>query len=157
MVAGLAAAEVYEPSNVLPLSPLFGGAALKRALMLGLLFAGCVPHRDVPLEEIPKITKLADLMAAQSTIADPQFKKIGQASYTDADFVAFVDVGKRISATSAHIKDFSKGPGFDELAAQLGRNADALASAGTAHDPVQASAALKEMKTTCKTCHSKYR
>ncbi len=124
-----------------------------------LVFAlfGCAPHRDVPVAEIPKLTKLEDVMDAQATIADPQFKKIGAASYTDADWSAFADCADRIQATAAKLKDFSKGAGFDALAVQLHDKAAALASATQAKNAGAASQALADMKSTCKTCHKQFR
>jgi cytochrome c556 len=122
-----------------------------------LAAAGCFPKRDLPADQIGKLTKLAEIMDVQATIADPQFKKIGQASYTDADFTSFADVGARIQATSLRIKEFSKGPGFDELAVQLNTQAKALADAAQAKDAAAASKAMSEMKATCKTCHQKFR
>ena len=34
---------------------------------------------------MPKLTKLDDVMDVQATVADPQFKKIGRGSYSDAE------------------------------------------------------------------------
>jgi len=122
---------------------------------LGL--AGCVPHRDVAVAEVPKLLKLDEVMDVQSTVADPQFKKIGRPSYGDADWAAFADVGARIQATSLHFKDFSKGPDFDALAMQLNAHARELADAANAKDAAAASKALAEMKDTCKTCHKRFK
>lgn len=121
------------------------------------LACACVPKRNLPLEAIPKLTKLEDVMDVQSTIADPQFKKIGAASYSDADYAAFADAGARLQASALKIKDFSKGPGFDALAVQLHDQAKSLADAAAAKNASAASAALAAMKATCKECHSKYR
>ncbi len=35
------------------------------------------PTRDVKADDVPKLTSLKDLMDVQATIADPQFKKVG--------------------------------------------------------------------------------
>jgi len=125
---------------------------------LAVLACGCAPPvRNVPMAEIPKLTKLDDVMDVQATLADPQFKKIGAASYSDADWAAFADAAERIGATSTKIKDFSKGSGFDALAMQLKDKAAALGTAASAKDAAAASRALAEMKATCKECHSKFR
>ncbi|HZS40664.1 MAG TPA: cytochrome c [Polyangia bacterium] len=127
-------------------------------LALAVLACGCAPPiKNVPMAEIPKLTKLDDVMDVQATLADPQFKKIGAASYSDADWAAFADAAERIGATSAKIKDFSKGAGFDALAMQLKDKAAALGTAASAKDASAASRALAEMKATCKECHSKFR
>jgi cytochrome c556 len=122
-----------------------------------LFVCACVPQRNLPPDQINQLTKLEQVMDVQSTIADPQFKKIGLPSYTDADFAAFADVGARIQTTSAKVKQFSKGPGFDQLANQLSDHAKALADAAAAKDAAAASKALADMKATCKTCHKQFK
>ena len=126
-------------------------------VIVAFLLMGCAPKRNVPTSEVPKLTKLDDVMDVQATVADPQFKKIGQASYADVDFAAFSDLADRIQATTTKLKDFSKGPGFDALAVQLHDKAVALAQAAQAKDSARSSGALAEMKATCKECHSKFR
>ncbi|AKU96157.1 hypothetical protein AKJ09_02821 [Labilithrix luteola] len=127
------------------------------AVLLGLAAFACVPHRDVPAQDVPKLKDLEEVMQVQATVADPQFKKIGESSLTEADFVAFADVSNRIQATSVKTKEFSKGPGFDALADQLHEKAVALGTAAAAKDAKASSDALSAMKTTCKECHSKFR
>jgi hypothetical protein len=131
-----------------------------RALLLvaaGLAIVGCAPHRDVPVSEVPKLAKLTDVMDVQATVMDPQFKKRGQATYADVDWVAFVDAATRVQATSLHIKDFTKGPAFDALAMELNTHARELSDAANAKDAAAASKALVAMKTTCGSCHKKFR
>ena len=128
-----------------------------RWLLLAVLMLGCSYNKVTPLSDIPKLTKLADVMDNRAIVADPQFKKIGAGSYNDADWTAFTQMSERINATSLKIKDFSKGPDFDALAAKLNEKAKALGTAAGAKDAAGASAALKEMKATCKECHSKFR
>jgi cytochrome c556 len=96
-------------------------------------------------------------MDSQATIADPEMKKAGNASYTDADYAAFTEVSSRIQATSTKAKDFSKGPDFDKLADQLGERAVALGKAAGLKDPKASSEALAGMKATCKECHHKFK
>ncbi|MEO8877221.1 MAG: cytochrome c [Polyangiaceae bacterium] len=122
-----------------------------------IIAASCVPHRDLPPDQIEGLTKLSDVMDVQATIADPQMKKAGQANYTDADWAAFADLGSRIQVTSKKIKDFSKGPEFDGLANKLHMGAESLAAAASAKDAAKASASLTDMKATCKECHSKFK
>jgi cytochrome c556 len=131
-----------------------------RILMLVAVAASltaCVAKKDLPAEEITKLTKLDDVMAAQATIADPQFKKIGQATYADADWAAFADTGARLQASSLKIKDFTKGAEFDALAMRLNTESKSLADAAAAKDAAAASKALADMKATCKECHKKFR
>ncbi len=122
-----------------------------------LVAAACVPKRDLPPAEIEKLGRLKDVMDVQATVADPQFSKIGETSYDDADYRAFADVGNRIQVTSAKIKQFSKGPEFDGFADRLHAKAEELAAAASAKNAQAASDALAQMKATCKACHSKFR
>ncbi len=131
----------------------FSGALLAS----GALAACGPPHRDVAAADVPKLTSLSDLMDSQATIADPEMKKAGAASYTDADYAAFAEVSNRIQATSTKAKDFSKGPDFDKLADQLHGKAEALGKAAAAKDQKASSDALAGMKATCKECHSKFK
>jgi cytochrome c556 len=127
------------------------------AVVLALTVFACVPHRDVPANDVPKLTALKDVMDVQATVADPQMSKAGQASYTDADWTAFADLSTRIQATSTKAKDFSKGPEFDQFADRLNGTAVALGKATEAKDAAGASKALGDMKATCKDCHKRFK
>lgn len=115
------------------------------------------PTRNTPVAEIPKITSLEDVMDNQATVADPEMKKAGRASYTDADWAAFTNLSARLDPLSLKIKDFSKGAEFDGFAMKLNATAKALGEAASAKDAAKASQALTDMKATCKACHSKFR
>ena len=133
-------------------------ALLFTGIVLSGLVAACgPPHRDVPAGDVPKLTSLKDLMDSQATIADPQMKKAGAATYTDGDYTAFTEVSTRIQATSTKAKEFSKGPEFDKLADRLHETAAALGKAASAKDAKASSDSLAAMKATCKECHSKFR
>ena len=130
---------------------------MKKSLVVLVLLGACVPKRDLPPDQIQKLAKLDEVMDVQATIADPQFKKIDQTAYTDEDWAAFADMGSRLQATSTKIKEFSKGPDFDRLAAQLNAKASELSTAAGAKDAPGASRALGATKATCKECHSKFK
>lgn len=115
------------------------------------------PKMSTPVADIPKLTSLEAVMDNQATTADPQFGKIGKATYSDADYADFATTADRIDATSLKTKDFSKGPEFDALAMRLNEKAKALGTAAKAKDAAGSSKALQEMKGTCKECHSKFR
>jgi cytochrome c556 len=120
--------------------------------------AACGPPKNyTPVEEVPKIKSLEALMDAQATAVDPQFGKMSQESFTDVEFKALGDAGVKIDATSKHIKSFSKGPEFDGFAMKLNEKAIALTKAASGKDAAGARTSLKEMKTVCKDCHSKFR
>jgi hypothetical protein len=121
------------------------------------LAAACVPHRDYSPAQIEHLTKLDEVMDVQATVADPQFKKVGQPSYSDADWAAFADMGGRLQVTSLKIHQFSKGPEFDQLADRLHAGAEALSAAASAKNAASASTTLGEIKVTCKTCHAKFK
>lgn len=127
------------------------------SLPLALCAAACVPHRDLQPAQIEALDKLSDVMDVQATIADPQFKKIDQASYTEQDWAAFADLGNRLQVTSRKAHQFTKGPGFDKLADQLNAQAVTLAGAVDRKDARAASTTLAAIKATCKECHSRYR
>jgi cytochrome c556 len=122
-----------------------------------LLAGGCFKQRNLGVEEIPKLTKLEEVMDVQATVADPQFKKIGQGTFSDQDWAAFNDMGARLQATSTKVKEFSKGAEFNTLADQLVQQAKALADAAQAKDAAVADKTLAEMKATCRACHKKFR
>ena len=125
--------------------------------VLGSSLVGCVPKRDLPPDQIEKLDKLDEVMDVQATVMDPQFKKIGAASYVDLDWAEFTDASNRLQVTSRKIHQFTKGPEFDKLADQLHTTAEQLSTAAKAKDGAAASTALSAMKATCKECHSKFR
>jgi len=123
-----------------------------------LLLAACAANKSTPIGEIAALASLEDVMDNQATTADPQFKKIGQAKFDDAELGALATASDRIQATSNKTKDFAKGRAeFEALAVKLNAKAKALGAGATAKDPAAINAALTEMKATCKECHSKFR
>ena len=133
-----------------------------KRLMLVVLVAGAAaacgpPMKNTPVEEIPKLAKLTDVMDNQATVMDPLFKKIGQTTLTDEDWAAITAAGAKVQATSLKIKDFSKGAEFDALAMKLNQQATDLSNSYSTKDAAAASTALGNMKATCKECHKKFR
>jgi cytochrome c556 len=127
------------------------------APLVPIVVAACVPHRDLPPAEIVKLQKLSDVMDVQATVADPQFKKMDQGAYSDADWAGFADCGARLQVTSMKAKDFSKGPRFDALAQALHDDAASLSAAAQNKDAAGAAKALSDMKAACKLCHHEFR
>lgn len=125
--------------------------------LVGALLVACVPHRDLPPDQIEKLGKLDEVMDVQSTVADPQMSKAGQASYTDEDWAAFADMAARLQVTSKKIHEFTKGPEFDKLADTLHSKAENLAQTAAAKDVKGTSDGLASIKATCKECHSKFK
>jgi cytochrome c556 len=133
-----------------------------KRLMLVVLVAGAAvacgpPKKQTPVEEIPKLTKLTDVMDNQATVMDPLFKKIGQTTYTDEDWAAVTAAAAKVQATSLKIKDFSKGAEFDALAMKLNQQATDLGNSYATKDAAAAKTTLAAMKATCKECHKKFR
>ena len=128
------------------------------AAIAALATVACAPpHRDYTAAQIQQVGKLDELMDVQATVADPQFKKIDKGAYDDQDWAGFADASARLSATSAKIKQFSKGPGMDALADKLHANAEKLGQAASAKDAKAASDDLAAIKATCKECHKAFR
>src|SRR3954468_3318855 len=96
----------------------YGGSSMRvffvTAVVTTALAASCVPKRDLPPDQIEKLDKLDEVMDVQATVADPQFKKVGNATYTEEDWPASADLEKRIQVRSRKIHQFSKGPDFDK-------------------------------------------
>ena len=132
-----------------------------KKLVLAVLVAGAAacgpPVKQTPVEEIPKLTKLTDVMDNQATAMDPLFKKIGQNSFSDEEWAALTAASARVQATSLKIKDFSKGAEFDALAMKLNQSATELGNSYATKDAAAANNALSAMKATCKECHKKFR
>jgi len=132
-----------------------------KKLMLALVVAGAAacgpPMKQTPVEEIPKLTKLDDVMDNQATAMDPLFKKIGQTSFNDEEWAALTAAATRVQATSLKIKDFTKGAEFDALAMKLNQGATELSNSYATKDAASANKALEGMKVTCKECHKKFR
>lgn len=130
-------------------------------LVAALLLSACAANKNTPLAEIPGLKTLDDVMENQATAADPQFKKIGQATFDDAELAALVQAAERIQATSLKTKDFSKGhkdpAAFEALTMKLNEQAKALGAAASAKDAKAISATLEEMRGACRECHSKFR
>ena len=131
---------------------------MKKLALVLLLAAACgAPQMSTPIEEIPKLTKLDDVMANQATVMDPLFKKIGQTSFNDDEWAQLTSAGSRVQATSLKIKDFTKGAEFDALAMKLNRYAADLSNSYASKDSVAANTALTNMRATCKECHKRFR
>lgn len=127
-------------------------------LCLAALLAACAPSHRYTDTEVATVPQLKDIMWSQAQLTDPQWKKISRSSYSDADYAAFADVGRRLELTTARIrKDFSRGAAFDQLAGTLAEHAGELGQAATARDAAKASAALAALRQTCRTCHAKFR
>jgi hypothetical protein len=128
------------------------------ALPLILFALACAPpHRDLPPDQIDKLDDLGKVMDVQATVSDPQFKKVGQATYTDADWAAFADMASRLQVTSRKAKQFSKGPDFDKLADELHSKAEQLGTTVGAKDAHATSDAIASIHATCRECHHKFK
>jgi cytochrome c556 len=128
------------------------------SLFIGLALVACgPPQKNTPVNEIPALTKLDDVMDNQATVMDPMFKKMDQPSYTDDEWAMLTAAAAKVQATSLKIKDFTKGAEFDALAMKLNQQATALANSYTSKDVNAAHQALRDMKATCKECHKRFR
>jgi hypothetical protein len=131
---------------------------MHRLLFIALVAAACgAPKMNTPVEEIPKLQKLDDVMANQATVMDPLFKKLAQTSFSDQEWADITSAAKRVQATSLKIKDFSKGAEFDALAMKLNQQATDLENTYVSKDATAANNGLAAMKATCKECHKRVR
>jgi cytochrome c556 len=129
-------------------------------LLLPLLFvlASCAPPKNnTPVDQIPKLGSLKEVMDVQATTADPQFKKTDQAAFSAEEYASLSETARKIDATSRRIKDFSMGKDFYTLADLLNGHAATLSKAVEAKDDKGVRDSLQAMKATCKECHSRFR
>ena len=134
--------------------------SLAASLAAASLVAGCAPSHKYTDGEVASIPKLGDLMWAQAQASDPAFKLRDNTSLTDEQYAVAARAGERIKLTAPRIKDPSlmpKGDEYNRFADQLAGNADALLAAVSAKDVGKTTAALSEMKNTCRGCHHKFR
>lgn len=135
------------------------GAALTLLLAFG---PGCVPKpkQDYSADQVKQIESLEELMRVQAQTADPQFNRIGQASYTDQDYASMTDAAHRLQATAETIRtrfSANRPPSFTTYASRLGEQAGELLSAIQVKDVAKASASLTGIRDTCRTCHKEHR
>ncbi|HEY4117082.1 MAG TPA: cytochrome c [Byssovorax sp.] len=117
----------------------------------------CVPRRDYTPRQIDGARSLAEVMDVQATVADRGIEKAGKVAYTDAEWAELADTGARIQLTSRKAKAFSRGADYDALCERLHASAEKLAAAAPIKRVDAASAALGEMKATCKECHARFK
>lgn len=130
--------------------------------LFGAGAAGCLPRpkQDYTLEQLKQMDSLEEIMRVQAATMDPQWKKMGPAALTAADFGALAEAGQRMEATAEAIRtrhSEKRQPGFLTLAEQFGKQARELVGYATAKDGEHTKTALKAMKETCATCHREYR
>ena len=123
---------------------------------------GCVPKpkQEYSNDQLKQVGSIEELMRVQAQTMDPQFAKIGQGAYNDAEFAAMASAGHRIKTSSEVIRDqMSQGrpDSFKGYAGELGTRADELIAAAEAKDAGRASTALTAIRTTCRTCHKEHR
>jgi cytochrome c556 len=132
--------------------------ALVVAPLAFTILMACGPKTVFTDADVPKMVKLEDVMWSQAQAMDPQFKKMGNATFSDDDYTQLSAAGGRLKLTTAKVKEsFSKGPEFNQFADTLAQHADELIAAAGAKDAAKAKAALQAAKDTCKACHAKFR
>ena len=137
-----------------------------RSLLIGslVLLTACVaaPKKAYSPAEISSIGDLEEVMRVQAQQADPLFSIRSQETFSDAEFEQMLAVAGMIDATSTQLDDKFTGTGsfddgFGDYAKQLNGTAKALQTAAEAKDAAAAGEALKEMKSTCSSCHGVYK
>ncbi|MFI5300033.1 MAG: cytochrome c [Polyangiales bacterium] len=126
------------------------------ASLLSLTACGA-PILQAAAPQIRALPDLEQVMDASATTADPQFKKVGAASYSDADWASFAETASRLDAVGERAKAFTMGADFDKLADQLRAQAAELGKAVSAKDVGATSKAIDAIHGTCRTCHSAFK
>lgn len=124
-----------------------------------VLAGGCAKKVVTPLDQIPKLGSLGEVMLNIETTAGPQWGKIGEGSYSAAEWAELEEASARLVALAERARSFSRAPteAFDKHAAALGEQARALGAAVQGKDAKAASKNLDDMKATCKACHAETR
>lgn len=136
--------------------------AISAAVLVAAAVSGCVPKpkQAYSNDQIKQLESLEELMRVQAEAADPLFGRIGQASFTDAEFTNMSTLGQKLQAASEAISSrFSQNrpPSFSSYAKRLGEQAGELFTASQSKDAAKASASLSGIRETCKTCHKEHR
>lgn len=123
---------------------------------------GCLPKpkQDYSNEQLKQLDSLEEVMRVQAATMDPQFAKIGNTKFTDPEFAALVSAGQRLQTSSEVVRtkhSAKRPPSFAAFAEQLGKYAGELSAAAEAKDASRASAALQQMRDTCRACHKEHR
>lgn len=136
--------------------------ALGATLLVATLAGGCVPKpkQAYSNDQIKQLESLEELMRVQAQAADPLFGRIGQASYSDAEYGNMALLAQKLQAASEAITSrFSQNrpPTFSTYAKRLGEQAGELLTATGSKDAGKSSASLSGIRETCKTCHKEHR
>ncbi len=131
-------------------------------LLLGATLGGCVPKpkQVYTNDQLKQVESLEEVMRVQAATMDPQFGKIGNAQFTEAEFAAMVGAGQHLQASAGVVREkhsSKRPPSFASFAEQLGKYAGELTAAAEAKDAVRASTALQQMRDTCRACHKEHR
>lgn len=137
-------------------------AAAATLLFAAAMTGGCVPKpkQSYTTDQVKQIESLEELMRVQAQTADPQFNKIGQSSYTPADYAGMADAARRLQATSETLRtrhSQNRPPSFMTYAARLNEQAGELLAAAESKDVTKSSEALVGIRETCRTCHKEHR
>lgn len=127
-------------------------------LIVAAMAACSPPERNFTDEQIKQVTSYEELMWHLATQADPGFalaNKVEASTITQAQSKELKSIGARLRAAATRLDEptFSKGPGYDKLAAEFESKVQTLANA-QGGETIQA---VLSLKATCAACHSAYR
>jgi cytochrome c556 len=128
----------------------------------GVAVVGCLPKpkQEYTNDQLKQVDSLEEVMRVQAATMDPQFSKIGNTKFSDADYTALVSAGQRIQTSAEVVRtkhSAKRPPSFAAFAEQLGKYAGELTAAAEAKDASRSSAALQQMRDTCRACHKEHR
>ena len=131
-------------------------------VLLVATMSGCLrkPKQDYTNDQLRQINSLEEVMRVQAETMDPQFGKIGNAKFTEAEFTVLVSAGQRLQASAETVRanhSAKRPPSFASFAEQLGKYAVELSAAAEAKDAARSSTALQQMRDTCRACHKEHR
>lgn len=137
-------------------------AVTASALFLIGFNTGCVPKpkKDYTTEQVKEIESLEELMRVQAQTADPQFSRIDQTTFTDAEFASLADAAHRLQSTAETLKNRhtqNRPPTFTTYATRLSELSGELFGAAQAKEAGKISPLLTSIRETCRTCHKEHR
>jgi outer membrane murein-binding lipoprotein Lpp len=124
--------------------------------------SGCVPKpkQNYTTDQVKTLESLEELMRVQAETADPQFNRIGQSSFTDADYASLAQAAGRLQATSETLRSRhsqNRPPTFTTYATRLNELSGELLAAAQAKEAAKISDTLTSIRDICRTCHKEHR
>ncbi len=131
-----------------------------RLLLCALFVCGCVPYRNLAVEEIDQLADFDELMWTLATVADDRFalaEDVLAGGVPEDSLAAFLDMGTRVAYAARRIPELSGRPELVILSEQLEREAREVADAAAAGELEGAARMARRVERTCAACHADFR